>query len=85
MRDLPAKREPTLLSEGVRFVLSHNTLANPHGTNLLSEVVRCGASKNTPPKARDRLCCQKGSDLFYRNKKYRGIVLIVQPTIFCLG
>ena len=23
--------------------------------------------------------------MFYRNKKYRGIVLIVQPTIFCLG
>ena len=25
------------------------------------------------------------ADLFYRNKKYRGIVLDVQPTIFCLG
>ena len=27
----------------------------------------------------------RGAGLFYRNKKYRGTVHEVQPTIFCLG
>ena len=27
----------------------------------------------------------RGAGLFYRNKKYSGIVHEVQPTIFCLG
>ena len=38
-----------------------------------------------PPKPHNPISCEKGSGLFHRNKKYRGIVLIVQPTIFCLG
>jgi hypothetical protein len=49
--------------------------------NFLSEVVRyvadCGYHNN--------IFDFRGADLFYRNKKYRGIVPEVQPTIFCLG